>query len=66
MYTQSIVGRTGFFVAIVATLSGIVAANVASELAVEPAAAIGAPLPAATGGLPVLPEVVVTATRLEA
>ena len=66
MYTPSVVGRTGLIVAVVATLSGLVAANVASELGAEPAAAVGAPRPAATGGLPVLPEVVVTATRLEA
>lgn len=66
MNTHSFTRRTGFLAAIVLTLSSLVAANVASELAVEPAAAAGAPRPAASGGLPVLPEVVVTATRLEA
>lgn len=66
MYTPSVAGRTSPIVAIVATLSGILAASVAGELSIEPAATAGPSRPAATGGLPVLPEVVVTATRLEA
>jgi hypothetical protein len=66
MYTHSIVGRTGLLVAIVATLSGLLAANVAGELASSPTAAFGTPQSAAEAALPVLPEVVVTATPLGA
>jgi hypothetical protein len=63
MYTSNLATRAGLVVAVVAVLSGILAAGVARDLAIDPA---GVPKAAVAGDLPLLPEVVVTATRLAA
>jgi hypothetical protein len=66
MNGNTIASRAGLFVALAATLAGVFAAGVARNLAPPPAAAVSPALPAAAQAPPVLPEIVVTASRLEA
>jgi hypothetical protein len=60
MYTQSTTRQLSIALVLVATLAGIVAAGI------EPGHTVGAAGAGQIGSLPVLPEIVVTASRLEA
>ena len=62
MYGKSVIRETGVALALVATLSGLVGASLSNR----PVDGAGWQDPATQQSLPMLPEIVVTATRLEA